>query len=216
MRAAFQRIAQAAGRSMEARLASAISSGRIDRLLIALREDIQAELLRLRNDEAVARHFRNEGRINEFQQAADRLLNRLTAIQTQNLRAFELPYLFLELPFAPESPLRHVQLHFFGEGQGSSSRFDAKNSTVVIDLETANLGALWITMTITSGHCSCWLRVTEMRLVEQLEDAAGELVEQFAQAGYPGAEVQVTLWDGDRLKETAGLMRRFSRINLRA
>ncbi len=216
MRTAFQRIAQTAGRSMEARLASAIDSGRIDRLLTAMREDIQGELLRLRNDEAVARYFRNQGQINEFQQAADRLLSRFTAIQTQNLRAFELPYLFLELPFVPGSPLRHAQLHFFGEGQGHTSRFDSKNSTVALDLETANLGALWITMTIINGHCSCWLRVTEMRLVEQLEDAAGELVEQLAQAGYPGAEVQVTLWDGDRLKEAAGLMRRFSRINLRA
>lgn len=216
MRTAFQRIARTAGRSMEARLASAIDSGRIDRLLTALREDIQGELLRLRNDETVARYFRSEGQINEFHQALDRLLNRLTAMQTQNLRAFELPYLFLELPFVAESPLHFVQLHFFGEGQGQTSRFDAKNSTVVIDLETVNLGALWITMTIINGHCSCWLRVTEMSFVEQLEDAAGELVEQLAQAGYAGAEVQVTLWDGDRLKEAAGLMRRFSRINLRA
>ncbi len=216
IRASLQRLVQMAGQSMEARLASAISSGRIDRLLKTLHEDLKAELARLRNDANMVRYLRGQGLFNEFQQLTDRVVDRFAAVQLQNLRAFELPYFFLEVPFTPGAAIRHAQIHFFGEGQGPRSHFDAKNATIVMDLATSRMGDLWISLSILRGHCVCWIRVTEIDVLENMEAQAHELRDQLAKSGYPGSEVHVTLWDGNRLKEAAGLMRRFSRLNLQA
>ncbi len=213
---ALRRLTLTVGRSPEARLAAAINHGSVDELLKSLRQDAQTELARMRNDAALARFLREAGAHHEFQQTVDRVLNRLASAQLQNLRAFELPYLFMELAFGERSGLGAGQIHLFGEGAGAANRFDGQNATVVFDLTAGRLGDMWVTLSIVRGHCNCWFRVVESNVLHELERAAPSLKEGLIGAGYPSAHVQVTLWDGDRLKEAAALMRRFSRLNLQA
>ncbi|MCL4694613.1 MAG: hypothetical protein KJ060_19140, partial [Candidatus Hydrogenedentes bacterium] len=106
--------------------------------------------------------------------------------------------------------------HIFGEGGGKGKAFDPNNSTVVIDLATTNLGDLWISLNMTRGACQCWIRATDVDVVRAVEETAGELVGRLEASGYPGAKVHATLWDGNRIKEAANLLRRFEGISLEA
>lgn len=125
-------------------------------------------------------------------------------------------YLFLDLPFASGMPIREGRVHFFAEGRARDRGFDAKNATVALDLVTSRLGALWIVIRIFEGHCACRFCATSEAAVETLQSTAHELAQALDNAGYPNAAVQATLWDGDRLRETANLMRRFSGIDVTA
>jgi Flagellar hook-length control protein FliK len=133
----------------------------------------------------------------------------------QNLRTFAAPYLFLDLPFPPDAPISRAQIHVFGEG-GRGRHFDRRNASITLDLSTPRLGDLWISLTITGGACTCVVRAAREATVAAITAATPELGQALAEAGYPDASVQVTSWSGNRLEETAQLMRRFSGLDVRA
>ena len=204
----LRQAASRSGKSLAARIAAAAASGTLEDLLDELSADIRALVAQLREHEGLARFLRNTGEETAFREAMGRILARFSGQTVQNLRAFEQPYLFLELPFGVGSPITHAQVHFFGEEKGGR-QFDPANATVILDLATTQLGSLWISVKITQGHCSCWFRVDRPAAVEAIESATADLVDSLADAGYPGAKVRVEAWDGDRFAAAAGLMRRF-------
>lgn len=211
-----QRLSRTFRVSAEARLAKAIETGSVHALSDQLDEDLAVHLLRLRREPEFARFLQQSAVLTEFDRALDRLLERLLGAQLQNLRGADAPYFFLDFPFPADSPLRHAQVHFFGGDGRKGHRFDPDNATVVLDLASAALGDLWITLALVHGICTCWIRATSIDVVKAIDDLGAELVEDLDRAGFRGARVHVTLWDGDRVQQVAALMRRFEGINLEA
>ena len=205
-----------APRAVEAEIAQAISTGRLESLTGTLRADLRAVLSQLRANEGLASHLQAKGQLNTFQSAVDRALDRISSGQLQNLRSLEQPYIFFEVPFPPGAPLREARVHVFHEGRGTKHGAEGRNASVTLDLSTTKLGDLWITLQLTDGHCGCRVAATSETTVEAIEAAREELVNAIEGAGYARATVHVDLWDGDRLRETAHLMRRFSGIDVRA
>jgi hypothetical protein len=198
---------------MEARIALAIATGNFEALGESLRSDLEAQLSDLRRDDALLRFLEGSGQLRTFEQAVDRVLERFTGAQLQNLRSLELPYQFLEVPVASGSPFDRIQVHFFGEGRGKRG-FSRTDATVVLDLSMTRLGDVWIALSIARGRCTCRFRAANPAAVQAIRTGKDDLVRALAEAGYPGAQVRVEPWNGDRFNEAAALMRRFSGINV--
>lgn len=209
----LRRAAASARRTLEARLARALASGDKTALPKLVEQDLRALLRRLERNDDLRKFLQQSRKLRDFDQAVERLTNRLAARHLQNLRAFELPYLFIELPFGPDAPVRHAQIHLFGEDSPEGDRLSAKNATVVLDLSTSNLGDLWISITIMAGRCRCLLRATQPATVEAIRAASDELAGSLAEAGYPESIIEADLWQGDRIEAVSDLMRRFAGLN---
>lgn len=214
--AASRRAATAAQRPLAARLAEAIANGAVQPMLDSLHEDATVLLRRLKDDAAFMDFLRATGQTGEFARASDRIIERLTAAQLANARGLDAPYLFFELPFTPGAPIEHAQIHVMGDGGGRGRRFDRQNASLVLDLRTTALGDLWITLTVSSGDCTCWLRAQSLAAAEALQANAPELTARLADAGYPRSIVLTALWDGDRVRELAAILRPFRGLNIEA
>ncbi len=204
-----------AARPNEARIAAALAKG-TGQAAGEGERGLREVLAGLRQDETLAGRLRGIGQLRAFQETADRVVDRLTGAQLQNLRGTDQAYYFIEVPFGPETGIRRAQVHFFGEGGGGRRGFDARNSMVAFDLSTTHLGDLWISLRAAHGFCECRLSATSPEAVRAIEDAAGELDSALREAGYERVNVKAALWTGDRLAEAAALMRRFSGINVQA
>ena len=212
----LRRTGEQASKPIEARLAAAVAAGKVEAFLAELDQDVAVLLSRMRSNESLRSILRRTGRLGDFDAAVERTIERFSGGHLQNLRTAEMPYHFLEVPFDSNALLTQAQIHIFGEGGGKGRRFDPNNSTVVIDLSTTKLGDLWISLNMVQGVCQCWIRATDVEVVRAVDDSSKELAERLAASGYPGATIHATLWDGNRLKEAANLMRRFEGISLEA
>lgn len=201
---------------LEAKLLRALEVDGPADLAQSLRYDLRAVLSRLQSDETLRQYVARRGELGLFESVIARVLERVTAGQMQNLRTLERPYLFFELPFPPDAPVSRAQVHVFGDGGRHGHGFDRQNASVVLDLSTARLGDLWVHVAIVGGTCSCVIRAARPETCAVLEAGAAELGGVLADAGYPGAAVQVTQWSGNRVEETALLMRRLSGVNVEA
>ncbi|HPO17154.1 MAG TPA: flagellar hook-length control protein FliK [Candidatus Hydrogenedentes bacterium] len=202
-------------RSLEARLALALKTNSIDASLESLSKDIRTQLAQLREQEPLRAWLRENGQLRQFDDAVQRVLNRFSGGELQNLRALEQPYLFLEIPLPSGSELRFAQVHFFGEGRNKGKPFDQHNALVALDLNTTRLGDLWITLQMTAGRCACHFKATTSEIVQAIRDASDELVDSLDKAGYLKAHITVSRWDGDRIRAAAAMMRRFSGIDVK-
>lgn len=200
---------------LEAKLRRVLEAHQQADLPDMLRHDLRAVLLRLQSDDTLRQYLARRGELAPFAAALGRVLERVVAGQMQNLRTFERPYLFFDLPFPPEAPVTRAQVHVFGDG-GRRRGFDRQNASIVLDLSTAHLGDLWIHLAIVSGACTCTIRAARVETVAVLGDETHELGRVLADAGYPDAAVQVAHWNGQRVEETAQLMRRLSRVDVEA
>jgi hypothetical protein len=213
---ALRHAAEASQRPLAARLAEALSKGGVQQLLSSLSDDVPVALTRLSQNEAFAEFLKQTGQFTEFHRAVEHLADRFAAAQLVNARGVDAPYLFFALPLPVDGSVRHAHIHIMGEGEGRAQRFDAKNATVVLDLSTSALGDLWITLTTIHGACSCWIRARELDTLAIIQSEADALAARLADAGYPGANVQAALWEGDRVRELATMMRRFKGLNIEA
>ena len=213
---ALQKVADASQRPLAARLAQSIAKHGTHRLMELFTNDVPSSLAKLAEHGPFTEFLRQTGQLAEYHHAVEHLAERFAAAQLVNARGADAPYLFIALPVPADAPLRHAHLHIMGEGGGKTQRFDAKNATVVLDLSTSALGDLWITLTTAHGMCSCSIRARELDAVAALDAHAGELAARLADAGYSGAQVQTALWDGDRVRALAAMMRRFRGIDLEA
>ena len=203
-------------RPLEARLAETIEANAFEGVTEMIGRDLRATLQRLLGDDGFRQWIARHGQLAAFESAIGRVLERTLAGSLQNLRQFEAPYLFFDLPLPPDAAVTRAQVHVFGEGGRGHRGFDKQNASITLDLSTARLGDLWIILTITSGVCSCVVRATSDATFAAMTAASGELSQVLADAGYPSAAVQVTQWSGNRLEEIAHLMRRFSGLDVRA
>jgi hypothetical protein len=210
VRSAAERTAQ----PIEARLAAALASGRLEAVVAEIVQDVRTGIERLRQDDGFAGFLRQTGQQTGFEQAAQRVLDRQTGGQLQNLRGQEAPYLFFEVPFPPTAPIRNAQVHVLGEGRGRKQRFDPQNTAVAIDLTTTRLGDLWISLAIHQGVCRCSIRARTPEIVRAIEAHVSELTERLGVAGYRAAQVSASLWDGDRISEAVGLFAQFAGVSV--
>jgi hypothetical protein len=213
---ALRHAAAASLRPIAARLAEALGKGGVQQLVTSLSDDLPTALTRLIANEAFAEFLRQTGQSADFHRAVEHLVDRFAAAQLVNARGADVPYLFFALAMPADSAVRHAHIHVMGEGGGKTQRFDAKNATVALDLSTSALGDLWITLSATHGACSCWIRARDLDAVAAIQSHAGELAARLSNAGYPGASVQTALWDGNRVRELATMMRRFKGLNVEA
>lgn len=197
-------------RSTAARLVQYVA-GTADGAMDGLDDFLTAYLARLAAHEPFRRFLRSQGTLRSFDAAVRRVEERLDGAALQNLRGLDQAYLFLELPLPADSGLRYAQVHFFGSGRG----FEKDNVFIAIDVSTTRMGDLWVTLGIVGGTCRCHFRATETATVEAIRASAAELTEALRAAGYPRVAVDAALWDGDRIRETAALMRRISGLDVR-
>ena len=182
-----------------------------------LQTDLRSQVAQLRDDPGLTRFLRDTGQLQNFQDATTRILDRVSGAQIQNLRGLEQPYLFMELPMTKDAPIQHGQIHVFSDSRGTGhNAIDPKQASVVLDLSTTRLGDLWIHLQTSQGICRCSFRATQQETVTAIQGTASELVENLQSAGYGATQVQATLWDGNRLREAADLMRRFSGFSANA
>ena len=204
------------GKTLEARLALALQAGQPEAVLQNLQQELRAVLSQLQGREALLAYFQAKGVLRSFQRASQRVLERLTGADLQNLRGLEQRYVFWELPFPPESPLRHAQVHLFQEGGKGRKGSSSNEATIVFDLDTTQLGPLWIALQLHPARCQCTIRATSEAARNALQEDAQELINALEQAGYANARIQTLPWDGDRLRAAAELVARFRGITLEA
>lgn len=201
-------------RGIEARLALALETGKLQEALDAMQSTLRMQVGQLRGSEALILYLRSQGQLRRFERAVERILDRLAGTELQNTRSADRPYVFLDLPIPLGGGLDRVQIHFFGNDSGKNRSFDKRNAFVALDLSTARLGDLWVGLRVIQGYCQCHFRATSRQTLAAIEEAAPELVEALDTAGYPAAQVSVSPWDGNRLREIAALMRRFGGIDM--
>jgi len=199
--AVLHRLRQNATQSFESRLARVLGSGDSMDQVFARTEDLRGQLMDLLRNDNFTRQLRDAGLFREFEQAARNLLDRFAGVQLQNTRALDFPYLFLQLPFDPAGGIRHGRLHILGEGRGDG--MDKDNASLILDLDTTNLGPVLIALGLTHGRCTCTIRAVDEAAVDMFEAHADDLKEALSRAGFPGATVQATSWDGDAIAALA-------------
>jgi len=198
----------------EARLAQAIQTGHLAGELVGTETDLRSLLEALARSGSLRAFLRQGKGAAEFDNAVSRILDRLTGTQYQNLHGHGEPYLFLEVPFPADSGMRRAQIHFLTEGQRDSGSEADEAHVVAFDLDTANLGALWVTLRVAKGDCTCHLRATSSETIQALREGSEALTTALRGAGYKGARLRVSRWDGNRVREVIALTRRFTGLNL--
>ncbi len=201
--------------TVEAQLAKAVQAGRVEEFIAFVQRDLRNQLTQLRGRDALIAYLRARNQLRSFERAVGRVMERLTGAEVQNTRSLEQPYQFIEVPLAPNAELSRAQIHFFedGEQRGKGKR---GGHTVVLDLGTATLGDLWITLRTAAGVCQCGFRAVREEVAALIEGHAKELEAALEKAGYRRVLVTTTTWDGNRSRETAELMRRFAQLDMNA
>ncbi len=202
-------------RPFEAAVANALPANDAATVSSALREDARAIIMRLQHDETFTGFIHEKGQLRAFQDAGARVIDRLTAAHLQNLHGLDQAYYFAEIPLPANAPVSQARIHIFGDGQRGRHEFNAKNASVAMDLSTTHLGDLWIALQMIEGRCTCHFLATSEEAAARIETGSADLKQALERAGYAGASVHVGVWDGDRLRETARLMRRFSGLDIK-
>ena len=205
-----------ANRGVAAQLAKAIEKGAVDEVLDALQAQLRVKIGQLRGQEALLDYLQAKGQLGRFEHTLERLLERLSAGDIQNLHSARQAYQFLEIPVTPDTGFRWIQIHFFGDRSKGKQRAFTEQASVVLDCSTHHLGGLWVTLHTASGRCQCHFRATEPAVADAIEEDAASLKAALARAGYPGATVTASLWDGDRIGECARFFQPGRGIDLNA
>jgi hypothetical protein len=212
----LQSAAERAGQPVEARLAAAMASGRLEAAVAELAQDMRTQLGRLQRNGSFVEFLRRTGQQARFGEAAQRVMDRASGEQLQNLHAADVPYQFLEIPFSPHAPIQNVQIHILGEGRGRKSGGDGRSGAVAIDLATTGLGNLWIALTMDQGVCRCRVLARTPEAVRTIDAHAAELAARLNAVGYAVADIRASLWDGDRLSEAVKLVACFKGMDFQA
>ncbi len=201
--------------SAEARLAQAVVNGTAPD--VSSEPMLQALHLvqRLQHDAPFLQFLESQGLARHFQGLLTQLQERLAGSAVQQLRNFSQQYQFLELPFSPGGPVTAGQVHFFTDRTSARSLRD-QAASVVLDLTTRRLGALWIHLSAVRSTCSCTFRTTQPEVGGILKEHATELETALEKIGFQPARVRVFPWDGNRLRELATLLQTRDGISVTA
>ena len=213
LKGALTRAARSGSTSLESRILSALDSGQAAQVATLLREDLRGLLLQVKSDGALAEFLSGTRGAAEFNEAADRILDRLNGALLQNTRGLDQPYRFVELSQLPGGFVESAQIHFFSDGSRSGSEGESGVSMAVLDVSLTNLGDLWVSLRAFDGHCDCRLKATASSVAALIEEHAHELESGIAAAGYRSASVVASEWDGDRFGAVASLFRPYAGLN---
>jgi hypothetical protein len=213
LKGAFTRAARSGSTSLESRILSALDSGQAARVATLLREDLRGLLLHVKSDGSLAEFLSGTRGAAEFNEAADRILDRLSGALLQNTRGLDQPYRFVELSQLPGGFVESAQIHFFSDGPHSDSAEESGVSMAVLDVSLTNLGDLWVSLRALDGHCDCRLKATASSVAALIGKHAHELESGIAAAGYRSASVVASEWDGDRFGAVASLFRPYAGLN---
>ncbi len=165
------------------------------------------ELIALR--EQILSRGAGGSQIDHVLKTIDALVERFDAARMQNVRGFETPYQFIEVPLAKQTGFNRAQVHFFGdESRGAAGKPGAHS--VVLDLDLSQLGPVWIALLATGRTCACVMRIASDAARQALSDAAPSLEDALRAAGYDGATVRAESWDGDRVAALVSMSSRFA------
>jgi hypothetical protein len=154
------------------------------------------ELLALRDQ--VTSRIGSRSHLDSLLKPIDALIERVDAARTQNVRGFEMPYQFMEIPLAKQTGFDRAQVHFFGD-ESKRGPGKANSHSVILDLELSQLGPVWIALHAAGNACACVMRVASDVARQRLNDGSPELEGALRNAGYAGATVRTEAWDGDRV-----------------
>lgn len=177
-------------------------------------DDIRGRLMQLRDFRPLVDFLGRDA--GKFRDTLDRVVDRLAGGHVQNRPGQNQAYLFLDVPFPPDAPILAARVHFFGDGRRDDGGEESGWSSVALDIETVGLDNLWITLRAGHGLCDCLVRAASPEAAALIEDRSGELAEALRALGFARAQVHVQRWDGDRLRETADLMRPFAGLQAEA
>jgi hypothetical protein len=187
--------------------------GSVPAARVASEGSLLDELLTLR--EQVTSRSGKGSHLDTVLKGIDALIERVDTARTQNVRGFEMPYQFMEIPLARQTGFDRAQVHFFGD-ESSRATGEARAHSVVLDLELSQLGPVWIALHAAGNTCACVMRVASDTARRTLSDASPALEDALRNAGYAGATVRTEAWDGDRTSALVSMSARFAGFEARA
>lgn len=214
-RAALEKALHRARNSLEARIAGALARSDLDQSA-AFKGDLRAQLLQFRDNAALVEFLSGKGILAEFRKAVDGLIDRFSGAHLQNALAVDHDYFFLELPLHSNAAMDSVQIHFFTNGKSGGADGQPDDATVVLDLSTRHLGDLWVSLRMQGDACLCRFKAAREDVIAAIRTAQADLAEALAGVGFRQADIHVSSWDGDRLREVSGLMRRLTGLDTTA
>ena len=200
--------------SVAARIAASIKSESSSGDLGALKKSAAALASRLLSDPEFMHALKEDAKLDPFKALAQRLQDRSTGADLQNLRSLDQSYQFLEIPVAESQGFRRAQLHTFEEKSGPARPPGSSVHTTVLDLETTHLGALWVSLQSAGPQCTCHFRVEDPAVAELLSKEAAALESSLADAGFGRAAVSATLWNGNREDALIAMLAPYQKLDL--
>lgn len=167
----------------------------------------------IRNDQTVLALLETPGAIKTFQQASDTLLDHAAGQHLQNARGLDTSYVYLNIPIANDA-LRQAQIHFFADGQQNQD--DSGAGQIVMDLDTTNLGSIWIHIQHSPENCTCRFNVNSEEIVGYINHAADSLVTRLEGLSFKHVQVLAMVWDGDRIQALADVIQQFAGLDIKA
>jgi hypothetical protein len=201
--------------SAAARIAASLKTETGQTGLSGLKESAAALAGRLLADTDFLQALDKED-LEPFKALAHRIQERATGADLQNLRSLDQSYQFLELPVPESNGFHRAQLHTFQDKSGPGREIGAPVHRTVLDLETTQLGALWVTLRSTGNQCACQFRVEDSAVTDLLQSEAPALEAALTAAGFAGATVSAVLWNGNREEALIALLAPYQKLDLDA
>ncbi len=198
-----------------ARIAAALKAGGDQKGLASLKETPGSLADRLLSDPAFLQSLKDDGEVETFKALAQRIQERATGAELQNLRGLDQSYQFIELPVRERDGFHRAQIHTFQERSGGREAGGAVSRTV-LDLDTTQLGPLWVALQSAGNQCGCHFRVEDPEVLALLEGEAPALEAALSEAGFAKATVTATLWDGNRDEALITLLAPYQKLDLEA
>jgi hypothetical protein len=180
----------------------------------SLEDTLFVLLGKLRNDPTLLQLLESKGAVTSFQQAVDTLMEQVAGQHVQNSRSSEVPYAYLNIPFPEGSGIQEAQIHVLGDGHGENEWDEEGHGQIVFDLQTTGLGELWIHLSHRPEQCVCRFEVESEAIVEAINGAADELQGRLEAQGFERVHVEASLRSTDRMEALAGVLQRFSGLDV--
>lgn len=203
-------------RAATARLAQVLSGKGSAQSIKSLQESLASLVRRLANDQSLQTWLQGAGLEDAFRGVAERILDRASGAEIQNLRGATQPYQFLDMPLSAELGFHRAQVHLFSEQDTQSPGRDADFHRTVLDLETSKLGAIWVDLGVRGRACTCTFKLAREDLADIVMDSAVELDESLRGLGYHPVRIRAIGWDGDRESALINLLAPFQPLDLDA
>lgn len=181
-----------------------------------LKQSLSSLVQRLLDDPGFQNWLRDNGQEETFRALADRVFERASGSDVQNLRALNQPYQFLEMPIPAGEGFFRLQLHFFSDGDSRKQDPADTAHRTVIDVETSRLGPVWIDLQTHRQSCSCTFKMATPELVDVVDESLPELRASLTALGYGDVRIRALPWDGDREGALLALLAPFKSLDLEA